>query len=116
MTSTNDLNKIRAEREKLLSETVYVQRLTRISDEAGGSSEVWATVATVAGSLVQSGGNERVIADRIGAVLTYTATIPHDTEILQGDRLQVNGRQYQVETILERSEKTALRIICVEVL
>jgi SPP1 family predicted phage head-tail adaptor len=116
MTSTNDLNKIRAEREKLLSETVYVQRLTRTSDTAGGSSEAWQTVYTVDGSLVQSSGNERVIADRIGAVLTYTATLPYDTDVLQGDRLQVNGRQYQIETILDRSEKTSLRIICVEVL
>jgi len=116
MTSTNDLAKIRAEREKLFSETVYVQRLTRTSDEAGGSSEVWATVATVSGNLVQSGGNERVIADRIGAVLTYTASLPYDTDVRQGDQLQINGRQYKIETELDRSEKTALRVICVEVL
>lgn len=116
MTSTRDLAKIRAEREKLLPETVYVQRLTRTSDDAGGASEAWSTVATVRGSLEQSKGNEQVLADRIGAVLTYTATLPYDTEILHGDRLQVNGRQYQIETTLDRSEKTALRIICVEVL
>jgi len=38
-------------------------------------------------------------------------TLPHDTELRQDDRLQLSGTQYEVKAILDRSEKTALRVV-----
>ncbi|MEZ0396830.1 MAG: phage head closure protein [Anaerolineales bacterium] len=112
MTSTSDLSKIRAEQNKLLTETVYIQRLTRTSDGAGGWSEVWQTVATTKGRIAPSQrGGENVQGGAITAYGEYIVTLPHDTELQQDDRLQVNGTQYELEAIMERSEKTALRVL-----
>ncbi|HEY9077424.1 MAG TPA: hypothetical protein VIO61_12910 [Anaerolineaceae bacterium] len=52
MTST-DLAKIRAEQNKLMPETVYIQRLTRTADGTGGWSEAWITAATAAGRIME---------------------------------------------------------------
>lgn len=112
MISDNDLAKIQAEQTALMSETVYVQRITRTSDSAGGASEVWSTVATVAGRVALASGREQVAANRLGSVTSYVVTLPADTEVLHGDQLQVNGVQYQVEVVLPRSKQTALRVLC----
>lgn len=114
--SDKDLASIQAAQEVLLPDTVYVQRLTRTEDDAGGASEVWATVSTTTGRVAMSSGSEQVIADRIGAVVTYMVTLPHDTALLQGDQLQINSRQFAIVSILNRSQKTAMRVVCTEVL
>lgn len=111
MTST-DLAKIRAEQNKLLPDTVYIQRLARTSDGAGGWTEVWQTVATTKGRIAPSQrGGEAVQGGAITAYGEYIVTLPHDTELLQDDRLQISGTQYEVKAILDRSERTALRIL-----
>jgi len=112
MTSTNDLAKIRAEQNKLMPDTVYIQRLTRTSDGAGGWTETWQTVATTKGRIASSqrGAGEAVQGGAVTAYGEYIVTLPHDTELQQDDRLQISGTQYEVKAIFERSEKTALRV------
>jgi len=112
MTSTSDLDKIKAEQEKLMPETVYVQRLTRTSDGAGGWSESWQTIATTKGRIAAKSGDENELGGKTTAITTYLITLPSDTELTNTDRLQINGQQYQIITPLDRSEKTALQVIC----
>lgn len=112
MTSTSDLSKIRAEQVKLMVDTVYIQRLTHVSDSAGGWSEVWQTVATTKGRIAPSQrGGENVQGGAVTAYGEYIVTLPHDTELQQKDRLQISGTQYAVNAIMERSEKTALQVL-----
>lgn len=113
MTSTNDLAKIRAEQVKLMPDTVYIQRLIRISDGAGGWNEVWQTVATTKGRITpsQRQTGETVQGGAQAAYAEYIVTLPYDTELRQDDRLQIASTQYDVIAILERSEKTAMRVI-----
>jgi len=112
MTSTSDLSKIRTEQAKLMPEIVYIQRLTRISDGAGGWSETWQTVATTKGRIAPSQrmAGEREQGGALAVYGEYIVTLPH-TELQQNDRFQIAGTQYEVSAILERSEKTALRVI-----
>ncbi len=112
MTST-DLAKIRAEQNKLLPDTVYIQRLARTSDGAGGWTEAWQTIATTKGRIApsQKQAGETLQGGAMTAYGEYIVTLPHDTELQQDDRLQISGTQYEVKAILERSEKTALRIL-----
>jgi len=112
---SGDLDKIREEQKKFMSETVYIQRLTRTSDGAGGWTEAWQTVATTKGRLTPGRSADEV--ERGGMVAAYgefVVTLPHDTELRQDDRLQVNSTQYEVKAISDRSEKTALRVIVVK--
>jgi SPP1 family predicted phage head-tail adaptor len=112
MTSTSDLDKIKAEQEKLMPETVYVQRLTRTSDGAGGWSESWQTIATTKGRIAAKSGDENELGGKTTTITTYLITLPANTELTNTDRLQINGQQYQIITPLDRSEKTALQVIC----
>lgn len=114
MISDKDLEKWQDEQEKLMTDTVYVQRITRTTDSAGGASESWATQATVSGRLALASGREQIMADRLGAVITHVATLPHDTDVLQGDQLQIDSVQYHVESVLKRTKQSALRVLCVE--
>lgn len=113
MTSTSDLTKIRAEQNKLMPDTVYIQRLTRTSDGAGGWTEAWQTVATTKGRIApsQRQAGETVQGGAIMAYGEFIVTLPYDTDLRQDDRLQISGTQYEVKAILDRSEKTALRVL-----
>jgi SPP1 family predicted phage head-tail adaptor len=108
---SGDLEKIRAEQAKLMTETVYVQHLTRVSDGAGGWTEVWQTVATTKGRIATQGGGETKRGGAVTADVSLIVTVPHDTDLRQDDRLQIGGKQYEIESIFERSEKTALRVV-----
>jgi len=108
---SGDLQKIRAEQAKLMPETVYVQSLTRVSDGAGGWTETWQTVATTKGRISTQGGGETKRGGAVTAEVSIVVTLPHDTDLRQEDRLQIGGKQYEIENIFERSEKTALRVV-----
>lgn len=115
---STDLEKIRAEQNKLMPDTVYIQRLTRTSDGAGGWAETWQTAATTKGRITpnQRQAGEVVQGGAVTAYGEYIVTLPHDTELRQDDRLQISGTQYEVVAILDRSEKTALRVLVSKVL
>ena len=110
--SSEELEAMRDEQEKNMPETVYIQRLMRTSDSAGGWSEAWQTVATTQGRVAAARGRELELGSKLTSAVTYTVTLPHDAVVEQTDQLQINGQQYQVLAILNRSEKTALRVIC----
>ncbi|MEJ5222844.1 MAG: phage head closure protein [Anaerolineales bacterium] len=111
--SDSEITSIRETQKKYLPDTVYIQRLTRLSDGAGGWTEAWQTVATTKGRMAPSQRKygEVVQGGALTAYSEYIVTLPYDTELQQDDRLQINGTQYEVKGILDRSEKTALRVI-----
>lgn len=117
MLSERDLEGARAAQEVNLPETVYVQRLTRTVDGAGGWSEAWTTVATVAGRLAEAAWEEaeQELAGRYGARYKNVVTLAHDATVSETDRLQIGATEYQVIGIARRSGQTALRVSCVEV-
>lgn len=103
---------MRTQQEAALPDTVYIQRLTRTSDGAGGWSAAWQTVATAKGRIAPNPRQgEMVQGGAITAYGEYTVTLPYDTELRQDDRLQISEAQYEIKAILERSEKTALRVL-----
>lgn len=113
----SDLTKMRQTQEEQMPETVYVQSLTRSSDSAGGWSESWSTSATTKGRIGVSDWqpSEAEIAGRVQNRQKYVITLPAGTTLTEQDRLQINGRQFEIIGIAQRSEATALRVTCVEV-
>lgn len=111
--SDSEITSIRETQKKYLPDTIYIQRLTRTSDSAGGWSEAWQTVSTVVGRIAPSQrmAGETVQGGAITAYGEYIITLPHDADLQQDDRLQINGVQYEVKAILDRSAKTALRVL-----
>lgn len=107
----SDLEKMRKAQEAIMTETVFIQRLSRISDGAGGWTEVWQSVAQTKGRVATEGGNEVEKGGRITATIHYLISLPANVEIKQDDRLQIGGIQYEITAILDRTGKTATRII-----
>lgn len=114
---SSELDAMRAAQETVMPEMVYVQRLTRTPDGAGGWSEAWNTVATTKGRLVTKAWDdaEQEIAGRYAARYKTIVTLPATTSLTESDRLQISGRQYEIIGIAGRSNKTALQVSCVEV-
>lgn len=111
---TSDLKKMRADQEKLMTETVYVQSRIKVSDGAGGYTETLNTVATVKGRVAPNSqaGREGIIGGKITPIAEYVITLPWDTEVSGSNQLQIAGTQYEVVKVEECSEKTALRVMC----
>jgi SPP1 family predicted phage head-tail adaptor len=111
--NSRELSEMRAEQEKQMPEVVYIQRLTRTPDGAGGWTETWQTLETTNGRIApsQRGAGEEVRGGAVKVYGEFIVTLPHDTELRQDDRLQINGTQYEVKAIFERSEKTVLRVL-----
>lgn len=112
-----ELEKMRVEQEKLMKETVYVQRLTKMQDDTGGWNEAWITVLTIKG---RTGNKQtRTVESMVGGQVTlkseFVITLPADTMLQEDDRLQINGKQYAITRILSHTEQTALQVECVEV-
>jgi len=115
MTST-DLAKIRAEQNKLLPETAYIQRLT-VTNGADGQSEAWTTYATVNARLGEPKGDvEKQVAATIKVGKVNVITLPFGTAIEDSDQIQISGVNYRVHwTNKNKSCATALRVIVTEV-
>ncbi len=118
MLSATDLAAMRSTVDASLPDVAQVQRRTLTSDGAGGYTESWNTVATVACRVAPSGQSpqERVIAERLTATSVWTITLPAETDVRPADRLLVGTRTFEVAGVLARSEEIARRVICTEVL
>jgi len=101
-----------------LPDTAQVQRRSLTGDGAGGFTESWSTVATVACRVAPSGQSpqERVIAERLTATSVWTVTLPALTDVQSADRIVVGTRTFEVIGVLARSDELARRVVCTEVL
>ena len=108
---------MRSTLEASLPDTAQVQRKTLVSDGAGGYTESWSTVATVACRVSPSGRSpeERVIAERLAATSVWTITLPALTDVTVADRIVVGARTFEVVGVLARTEEISRRVVCTEV-
>jgi SPP1 family predicted phage head-tail adaptor len=116
--TSDELDDMKDTQDSNLPETVYIQTLTETATATSGRSQAWNTTTTTTGRIATLGnsGEEREIASRLGSVQGYVVTLPADTAVTNQNRLQINGRQFEIKATLKRSSQTALRLVCVEVL
>lgn len=100
-------------------ETVTISRATRTSDNAGGYTTTWATVATVAGMLVADNTQpqEPVVGDRQNAVQRWMVRLPALTDVNARDRIVIGARTFEVDGVLGGGSYELTRTArCTEVL
>lgn len=112
--SDKDVEGMQAVQELHMPETVYLQRLTMTDDGAGGFTEAWNTYETTKGRLGVPTSREMEIAKEFRAMNNYVITLPADIDLLETDQIQISSKQYRVNAILKRSQKTALRVLVTE--
>lgn len=124
--SVSDLADLRRTVQLLMPESWTLQRPVVVSDNQGGQTTTYTTVAS--GSLATSNGarlapagyqaNERVIAERLGTTDLWRVTLPQGTDARGNDQIVIGGtRTFQIVGIAgPHSYDAALPVTCVEVL
>lgn len=117
MIDADSLERMRATIIASLPDSCQVQSVTFTPDGAGGGSESWSDVATVACRLSPTGRSpqERMIADKLQSLTSFTVTLPALTAVSAANRLVIGGRTFRVEGVLARSDEIARRVVCTEV-
>jgi len=117
MIDATSLERMRATVTESLPDSCTVQQVSFSSDGAGGGSESWSDVTTVACRLspTDRSPQERAIADKLQSLTSYTVTLPALTDVKASDRLVIGSRTFRVEGVLARSDEIARRVECTEV-
>jgi len=118
MMPPGELASIRRAADRMLPDTCVIQRVTRTPDGAGGSTETWATVATMACRVSPAGqGDEHLFGGRLASVSGYVVTLPAETDVAAVDRIAWGGRTLEVAGVVgPRSYEVSRRVVAVEVL
>lgn len=114
--SAVELTAMRAVQSDTLPDTAVISRNTPTSDGMGGWTDAWAAVGTVDGRLAPSGGGaESLMAERITDTDAWNITLPYGTDVTAKDRVSIDGRSFEVVTVLPKSWETARRVVATEV-
>lgn len=115
MISTSDLAAMRSLQEQTMSEEALVKRRTLASDGAGGTTETWATAATVDCRIAPMTGRDlAMLGGRVVEGATMRVTLPALTDVRTTDRLYVGSRQFEVLAVAGHSWETARVVVCGE--
>lgn len=76
-----------------------IERGTESADGAGGYTVVWATNLNVFGLIEDSGGDENIVAGRLEPTETITVTCRYSSDILETDRLNIDGKLYNISRL-----------------
>ena len=83
----------------LLPETCQVLTVTRTSDGQGGMTETWGTAATTTCRVDWKSGIETVQGGAVQPYRRCIITLPYDTTVAEGYRLQVDTDVYAVTSV-----------------
>lgn len=99
-----------------LTETATVKRKTLAPDGMGGTTETWATVATVACSRSTGVSQaEQAVADRLSVVRPWVVRVPAAADVTNKDRLVIGGRTFEVVSLSGGTIDVSRRLLCQEV-
>lgn len=99
MLTSAEIAQARADLALMLVDSVAIRRRTVLSDGAGGTTDTWSTLATVAGKLdptMDALSAEREVVSRLGLTSPAVIKLPALTDVTASDRLQVLGVEYEV--------------------
>lgn len=103
-----------------LDQRIAIQRVTLTADGMGGSTETWATLATVWASMRAVGGSEGYEAMRQTGKARYSAVIrwqgdangqPKFTNL---DRVIWRSREYAIDAVLPKGRQEWIELVLTE--
>lgn len=100
-----------------MDQSFTIQRLLRTPDGTGHYSEVFSTIATVAGNLAQpTAGQMQNYGYKVGSLATWQVRLPVGTNVEENDQLLTDSQTLRVQVILgPQSYQTSLRLLASEV-
>lgn len=117
MLTDGELAELQALDESTMTDTATISRPTRASDNAGGQTLTYATVATVACRLLRTGTRpgDGVTAGRQQVATDTPLHFPTGTDVRNADRITVGTRTFEVVSPQDHTWQTSLRVLAVEV-
>lgn len=85
----------------MLRHSVFIQRLHKIPDGAGGWIKEWVSIGSSFAFVRAQNGNERFGADRLNAEVRYKAVIRWRNDISTADRIIFEEKAYQIRSIID---------------
>ncbi|MGH3599810.1 MAG: phage head completion protein [Pseudonocardiaceae bacterium] len=98
-----------------MNRSLAVWRRSFTSDGAGGRSDVWGQVGTVAARVSQPTAAERLAAGQAGAALTHAVYVLPEVDVRRNDELRGAGLVLRVHAVVVPSQVVYQRADCVEV-
>jgi head-tail adaptor len=99
--TSTEIVQIQIDANKLLDLPCTIQRRTSTKDLMGSATEVWNTIASVNVGMKQpSASLLQNYAARIGSLATFQVRLPSGTNVLEEDRLLIQGETLIVQAIL----------------
>src|SRR5262249_59535373 len=106
--SQRQLNRLRDIGKRALPDTAIILRRTLVDDGNGGQESTYASVGTAAcrisfaGSKSEPALKDRQQGGRITPQQEWIVTLAHDANVLETDRLQINGETYEIISSMRR--------------
>jgi SPP1 family predicted phage head-tail adaptor len=98
-----------------LDKRVIVQAVSRITDDAGGSTVTWTNVATTWASIEPANGHEPYVAQALRGNVTHKVCMRYRPGMTPANRLLHGTRVFNVQAVLdEKEEKRFLLLLCEE--
>ena len=119
MLTVPELTAMRTTLDGSLPDLADISRSTPTSDGRGGTTLVWATVASVPCRVAPdvAFAGESVVADRVTVTQRWTITLPAGTNVSARDRILIGARTFEVTFVRSaRSYEVSCRVTGVEVL
>lgn len=115
--TNSELTRMRATADKALPDSCIIRRATAVSDSAGGQTQTWADVATVACRLMPRATQpqDKVTADRASNVSGWVVTVPYATDVTEKDVIVIGSRLFEVNKAQAHSWEISRRVLATEV-
>ena len=116
MTLPRDVTRFRQLLATTFNTTATIQRVSRVADNTGGTSDSYATVMTLPCQFYRQGTTprERETTTQVQVTAIWIFVFPYGTELLNTDRITCNGRQFEVTSAATGSFELAARVLAVE--
>ena len=81
-----------------LDQRVQIQRVARVSDGAGGTTDTWAVIATTWARVAPKSGSEGVAAMQSREATVYDVTMRASVDVTAADRLVRAGLTLKIDS------------------
>ena len=89
----------------MLRHSIKIERKATTPDGAGGEALTWVVVLSLKAMVTPLSGNERLHAQRLEASTTHKILTRYFTDVRAADRINFNGRFFNIEAILNMEER-----------
>lgn len=98
-----------------LRHRLTLEELARVTDDGGGFTESWVTVAVLSADLRPISGDERVEADRLVGRISHEVSLRYRAGLVPAMRFSLGARLFHILAVIDVDERRRwLKCLCEE--